>query len=199
MRKLITSMWSITTPIVPGEELQILAKEDGLRAMLQLWLKLLLAFALFLGPLLLLKIDSIKWLEAVLAVTAVSFSVAPIIISGDMSVFYYLPGIRLTDDGFWIKKAKSTSIKFYSYQELVQIQQLTSADKKMTHQVQLVFSDGSSWSTNKRPNSGVPFLIHLTDELKKRCNCAVWPEFDEEFTSEKPASSKLINKQSVDR
>lgn len=178
-------MWSITTPLVPGEELQILAYENGQRTMTRLWLRLIFAVVLFLGPLFLLKVVSIRWLSAGLGMTAVSFSLAPIFIGLDMHLFYYLPGIRLTDEGLWVKNAKSINHKFYSYQDLVQIEQLTTNEKKMKYQVRLIFIRGSSWFTNKRPGAGVPFLTHLTNEVNKKCNCSVSPVFDVELASEK--------------
>ncbi len=191
-------MWSITTPLI-GEELQLIINKSGRRTMLHLWLKLIFALVMFLGSLLLLKVVSARWLVVGLQITAVSFSLAPVFISLDMFFYYVLPGIQLTDEGLWTKKAKSIHHKFYPYQDLMQIEQLTTVEKKMKHQVKLSFSDGNSWSTNKRPNPGVPFLIHLTNELEKRCSCSVWPVFDEEFAPEKPGQQRLVDEKGVER
>ncbi len=173
-------MWWITTQLT-GEELQILVHENGQRAMARLCLKFLFITILFFGSLFLLRFVSIQWFQFLLLLFITAISISPVFIGLDILLFFHLPGIRLTDEGLWVKKGKSIDHKFYSYQNLVQIAQLTTTENTK-HWITLSFSDGNSWSTNKRPNLGIPFLIDLTNTLKERAGCSVLPVFDSGLT-----------------
>jgi len=182
MRRFLLSMWGITIAMVPGEALQILPHENGRQIATKLWLKFALAWVLLFGPLLLLNVVPEYWLRLVLGMISMLFVCSPIFAALDVYLFYGLPGVRLLDeDGLLVKDSGSANCSFYPYQDVTHIHQITSTEKsRLEYHLELVFADGSRWHTTKRPNSGVPFLIHLTDLIKEKCECPISPVFDAE-------------------
>lgn len=179
MRNFLMGMWGITTPIVYREAIQILTHEKGQNVAARLWAKFFLSWVLLFGPMLLINAVSVEGLRTVLGVLPVLFAVSPIFTGLDVFLFYALPGIRLDEEGIWVKSAGKMNSNFYRYRDVRQIYQLTIAEKKREmYQVEVAFADGSKWHTDKRPAEGSPFLVQLSEAIRDKCDCSISPVFD---------------------
>ena len=179
MRRFLLNMLGMATDLVPRQALWLLPHKNGRRTALDLWLKFALAWVLLFGPVMLLKIVSARWLNLILEGIAVLFCCSPILTGLNVFFFYTFPGIRFDEDGLLVKNVGTTRNSFYLYKDVMQIHQMTSIEKKhYVYYLELLFADGNSWRTTERPDSGIPFLVQLTDEIKQRCECPVSPVFE---------------------
>jgi len=174
----LRSVWSATVDFVPGQELQILPRESERRTVARLWQRLVFVCVMFFGPLLLLDVVSAYWLRLLLGVISISFCLSPFFAAFGVFMFYGLPGIRLDEDGLFVKAAGCARISHYLYRDVVHIRQMTASVRgRARYYLELELVDGSTWRTAQRPDWGIRFLARLAEGIKEKCGCPISPVF----------------------